>query len=107
MAIETRSATKRRALEAMREAQLSWTEYIAYKFDAILETISLFILKNMLLIAIFLIVTVVLIFINPSSDIFELLDGREPIVACLICPTVGVIMYYSLGVRNQANQMNS
>jgi uncharacterized RDD family membrane protein YckC len=101
MAIETRSATKRRALEAMREAQLTWTEYIAYKFDAILERISLFILKNMLLIAVFLIVTVVLIFINPSPNfLFELIDGREPIVACLICPSVGVIMYYTLGVRN-------
>lgn len=73
MAIETRSATKRRALEAIREAQLSWIEYIAYKFDAILERISLFILKNMLLITILLIVTVVLIFINPSPDNIELL----------------------------------
>lgn len=71
MAIETRSASKRKVIEALKHARMGWGEYIVMKFDQVVVTTFKIICSNMLLILLLIIATILVMYINAATDYFE------------------------------------
>ena len=60
MAIETRSATKRRVLQAAREIEMGWLEWAIYKFKCTLDTLSDFVKEHSILLPILFIICLII-----------------------------------------------
>jgi len=58
MAIETRSASKRKVIEALKHARMGWGEYIVMKFDQVVVTTFQIIFSNTLLILLLVLATI-------------------------------------------------
>jgi hypothetical protein len=85
MAIETRSASKRKVIEALKYARMGWGEYIVLKFDQVVVTAFKIIFSNFLLILLLVTATILVQYINAATDYFEVaaayLQQREPVLS--------------------------
>lgn len=84
MTIETRSASKRRVLEALKQARMGWCEYIIHKFDFAVGAFAKFIYTNLLLILVLITATMLVFHIDANTDYFEIaaafIQQRPPVL---------------------------
>ena len=85
MAIETRSARKRKVLEALTHARMGWCEYIIHKFDQAVGTFAKLVYSNWLLVLLLIIATILIQYINATTDYFEIaaayISQRPPVLS--------------------------
>ena len=71
MAIETRSAVKRRILEQDRIDRMNCCESLLYHFDCLVVNIAVWVYAHLYLIYMLFVLAVAMAYIDASSDAFE------------------------------------